>query len=49
MAKKGTAFICEHCGTELVISKEGSGVLEKIVCCGTPTKVKEGKGKGKKK
>jgi len=35
-AKKGTEFVCGVCGTTLVVTEEGLGIMEDIVCCETP-------------
>jgi len=34
--KKGTEFVCEVCGTTLLVTEEGVGLLEEIVCCERP-------------
>ena len=59
-AKKGTEYVCGYCGTTLLVTEEGVGMLEDIVCCGTPmacevsvprkkSKTKKPKKKAKKK
>jgi len=53
-AKKGTEFVCRVCGTTLVVTEEGLGIMEDIVCCETPmecrvTKPKKKKAKSKAK
>ena len=35
-AKKGTAYVCGVCGTTLIVTEEGVGMLEDIVCCEAP-------------
>ncbi|MCU0852762.1 MAG: hypothetical protein MUC90_05870 [Thermoplasmata archaeon] len=50
--KKGTEFICGVCGTTLVVTEEGVGILEDVVCCEKPMDVVRGsprKAKAKKK
>lgn len=37
--KKGTEFICGVCGTTLVVTEEGVGILEDVVCCEKPMEV----------
>lgn len=47
--KKGTEFVCEVCGTTLMVTEEGFGVLEDIVCCERPMTVQAKKGKKTKR
>jgi hypothetical protein len=50
--KKGTEFVCGVCGTTLVVTEEGVGILEDVVCCEKPMEVKKSrpkKTKAKKK
>jgi hypothetical protein len=35
-AKKGTTYVCGVCGTTLLVTEDGVGILEDIVCCGSP-------------
>ncbi|HEX9909066.1 MAG TPA: hypothetical protein VGB78_11495 [Thermoplasmata archaeon] len=35
-AKKGSEYVCEVCGTTLLVTEEGVGILEDIVCCERP-------------
>jgi len=53
-AKKGTEYVCGVCGTTLLVTDEGCGMLEDVVCCEVPmaTRVaphKKTKAKPKKK
>lgn len=51
-AKKGTEYICEVCGTTLLVTEDGVGLLEDVVCCERPMqsrKAKTKKAKPKKK
>lgn len=34
--KKGTEYVCEVCGTTLLVTEEGVGILEDVVCCERP-------------
>lgn len=34
--KKGTEYVCEVCGTTLLVTEEGIGILEDVVCCEKP-------------
>lgn len=36
----GKRYVCNACGTEILCTKPGSGVVE---CCGAPMQVKEAK------
>jgi hypothetical protein len=47
--KKGTEFVCEVCGTTLVVTEEGVGLLENIVCCERPMESRRIKHKHKPK
>lgn len=38
--KKGTEFVCGVCGTTLVVTEEGVGILEDVVCCEKPMEIK---------
>lgn len=38
--KRGTEYVCEVCGTTLVVTEEGVGILEDIVCCEKPMRTK---------
>ncbi len=42
-SKKGTEYICGVCGSTLLVSDEGYGVLEDVVCCEKPMRVKTAK------
>jgi hypothetical protein len=48
-AKKGTEFVCGVCGTTLVVTEEGLGIMEDIVCCETPMECRVTKPKKKVK
>ncbi|HEX7393199.1 MAG TPA: hypothetical protein VF374_09685 [Thermoplasmata archaeon] len=53
-AKRGTEYVCEVCGTTLLVTEEGVGLLEDVVCCERPmeshaSKPKKRKAKAKKK
>ena len=53
-AKRGTEYVCEVCGTTLLVTEEGVGLLEDVVCCERPmeshaSKPKKKKAKAKKK
>lgn len=48
-AKKGTTFVCGVCGTTLVVTEEGLGIMEDIVCCETPMECRATKSKKKAK
>jgi hypothetical protein len=43
--KKGTEFVCGVCGTTLVVTEEGVGILEDVVCCEKPMDVVRGRPK----
>jgi len=52
--RKGTEYVCGVCGTTLVVTEEGLGIMEDIVCCERPMKaraprVKSAKAKKAKK
>ena len=50
--RKDTEYVCEVCGTRLVLVEGGAGWMEDIVCCEVPMKVKaakKSKAKPKKK
>lgn len=57
--RKGTEYVCEVCGTTLLVTEEGIGILEDVVCCERPmssmrrkpkkTKAKKKPAKKKKK
>ncbi len=34
--KKGTEYVCEVCGTTLLVTEDGFGILEDVVCCEKP-------------
>ena len=34
--KKGTEYVCQVCGTTLLVTEEGIGILEDVVCCEKP-------------
>lgn len=40
-AKIGTRYECGYCGTTLVVTKEGLGYIEDLVCCEKPMTVKK--------
>jgi len=48
-AKKGTEYVCEVCGTTLLVTEEGIGILEDVVCCERPMASKKSKPKKKAK
>lgn len=39
--KIGTKYECGYCGTTLLVTKEGLGCVEDIVCCEKPMTVKK--------
>lgn len=43
--KKGTEYVCGMCGTTLVVTEEGLGIMEDIVCCERPTKTRQSRPK----
>ena len=48
--KKGLEYVCEVCGTTLLVTDAGIGILEDVVCCAKPMKARAKKaGKAKKK
>jgi hypothetical protein len=47
--KKGTEFVCEVCGTTLVVTEEGVGLLENMICCERPMESRRIKHKHKPK
>ncbi len=47
--KKGTEYVCGVCGTTLLVTEDGFGVLEDVVCCEKPMKVRASKPKKKAK
>lgn len=47
--RKGTEFVCEVCGTTLVVTNEGVGLLENIVCCERPMESRKIKHRHKSK
>ena len=48
-AKKGTEYVCGLCGTTLLVTEEGDGYLETVICCDAPMKTKSARAKGKAK
>jgi hypothetical protein len=48
-AKKNTEYVCEVCGTRLVLVEGGEGWIENLVCCEIPMKAKAAKKKSKAK
>jgi len=44
-AKKGTEYVCEVCGTTLLVTEQGIGILEDVVCCEKPMKPRVKKAK----
>lgn len=47
--KKGTEYVCEVCGTTLLVTEEGIGILEDVVCCEKPMAARQTKPKKKAK
>ena len=47
--KKGTEYVCGVCGTTLLVSEEGHGVLDDVVCCGKSMGTRATKPKNKTK
>lgn len=47
-AKKGTEYVCEVCGTTFLVTEEGVGLLEDVVCCERPMQPRASKPKRKK-
>ena len=47
--KKGTEYICGVCGTTLVVTEEGYGILEDVVCCEKPMEARTARPKRKAK
>jgi len=45
--KKGTEYVCGVCGTTLLVSEEGYGILEDVVCCEKPMDTRPAKPKKK--
>lgn len=45
--RKGTEYVCGVCGTTLIVSEEGLGILEDIVCCERPMAARPAKPKKK--
>jgi Desulfoferrodoxin, N-terminal domain len=43
--KKGTEYVCGVCGTTLLVTDEGVGLLEDVVCCEKPMKTRAKKAK----
>jgi hypothetical protein len=41
--KVGTEYVCEVCGTTLLVTESGVGYLDEIVCCSAPMKAKSAK------
>jgi len=39
--KVGTKYECGYCGTTLLVTREGLGCVEDIVCCEKPMTVKK--------
>lgn len=37
-AKKSMEYVCEVCGTTLLVTEQGIGILEDVVCCEKPMK-----------
>lgn len=46
-AKKGTEYVCDVCGTTLLVTEEGIGVLDDVVCCEKPMKPRAARPKKK--
>ena len=42
-AKKDTEYVCEACGTRLLLLESGEGWIENLVCCEIPMKAKASK------
>jgi hypothetical protein len=47
--KKGTEYVCEVCGTTLLVTEGGIGILEDVVCCEKPMPSRKAKPKKKAK
>jgi len=52
--EKGTQYVCGVCGTTMVVTDAGCGMLEDVVCCEMPmvvrvAKTKKAKARPKKK
>ncbi len=45
--KKGARYVCGVCGTTLIVSEEGYGILEDVVCCERPMETKAARPKKK--
>ncbi len=39
-SKKGTEYVCEVCGTRLLLMEGGEGWVEDLVCCEVPMTAK---------
>lgn len=40
-APKGPRYVCSVCGTEMVVTKEGTSPSCSFICCGQPMTKKE--------
>ncbi|OGS56384.1 MAG: hypothetical protein A3K60_08590 [Euryarchaeota archaeon RBG_19FT_COMBO_56_21] len=47
--KKGTEYVCDVCGTTLLVTEDGIGILDDVVCCEKPMKTRTKKSKKKAK
>lgn len=47
--KKGTEYVCEVCGTTLLVTEGGFGILEDVVCCERPMTSRKSRPKKKAK
>lgn len=45
--RKGAEFVCEVCGTTLLVTDEGVGTLEDVVCCEKPMASRRAKSRKK--
>jgi len=41
--KIGTEYVCGYCGTTLLVTKEGVGCLEDVICCSKPMSPRKSK------
>lgn len=48
-ARKGEEYVCGVCGTTLLVTDMGFGVLEDVVCCDVPMVVRVAEPKKKTK
>jgi hypothetical protein len=46
-AEKGTEYVCGVCGTRLLVTECGDGILEELICCEAPMEQRVAKRKAK--